>query len=330
VVVVLLAALIPAGTASADPQESPDTTEIDPFSTVIVALGGDPPTEPADTWTRRYRSNAEFIALDPVEDPSEGYVLLVHEDPEGPLPVERSILLLDGVPVGGERLDRDERGRIVARLRVDEGGETLLTEEISYRGDDTVRAVTLCRSGECVTARFSPPGPFGDETIVADDVALRLRFDADARPVYIRTERDGSLSEEFLVYREGTLVERRSVTDDGTSITTTYRDGRPVREIESRSGRVARTTENVYDSAGRTVLRTEERRTERWEWEWVYGADDGSYLLRERRNGALVMQEWVHPDGEIEHTLFRDGVAVLRETIVDGEVQDRQVLGGAR
>jgi hypothetical protein len=346
VVVVLLAAPFPGGPVlrlSAQEAEGPAASDadglegsapesapaVDPLAAIGAALGGDPPVEVA-SGTRRYRSNAEYIVLAPAEERSDGYILLVDEGSGDEPSVERSILFLDGVPVGGERLGRDEDGRITSRLRVDDRGETLLTEETTYRGDGTIRAVTLCREGECVTARFSPPGPFGDETIIGDDVALRLQFDADARPEYIRTEREGTLSEEFMVYREGALVERRVVTDDGTSVTTTYREGRPLREVERRSGRVVRTTENEYDPEGRTARRVEERRTERREWEWVYGADEGSYLLRERENGALVSQEQVRPDGEIERTLFRNGVAVLRETIVDGDVTDRQVLGGNR
>lgn len=321
----VLTALTPTVVAqSSDPPE--DSAE----ARIVEALGHRPLTE-ASAGVRWYTSNSEFIRLQEHAPPDtsdgaprEGWIMAVEAVGGDASPrAEYRLLFRDGAAVGGEYIRYTEDGAVARRRRVDATGAETLSERMTYREDGTVRSVRRCAGEECLTARFAPPGEGGEESILGDALTLQIRFTAGARPEYIRIDRDGVVSEEFLTYAAGELTERRVVRGDSV-VTTTYSGGLLRSEEERDSGRLVRRIENTYDSRDRLVRQVELRRNLRRETQWTY-RDEDDYVMERYENEALVLREEAGGDTTVR-THFRDGDPVFRETVVDGEVTRREIF----
>lgn len=310
--------------------QSSDVPEDSAEARIVQALGHRPLTD-ARAGVRWYTSNAEFIRLQERDGPDssggvprEGWLMAVEAVGGDVVPREEYRLLLrDGAPMGGEHIRYTDDGAVARRRRVDATGEETLSERMTYRSDGTVRSVRRCAGEECLTARFAPPGEGGEESILGDALTLQIRFTAGARPEYIRIDRDGEVSEEFLTYAEGELTERRVVREDSV-VTTTYSEGLLRSEEERDQGRLVYRIENTHDSQDRLVRQVETRRNLRRETQWTY-RDGDDYVMERYENEALVLREEAAGDTTVR-THFRDGDPVFRETVVDGEVTRREIF----
>ncbi|MFW5694344.1 MAG: hypothetical protein ACOCYB_04195 [Alkalispirochaeta sp.] len=328
----LFAATAPGAPAQNGADEQDEHDERPREERITGALGHRPFSHRTDrvTW---YVGNGEFMRLQPLPLPERG------EDDERELPTgwtlvvenvgranalqeQYRLLFRDGTAVGGEHLTYTSSGEVASRRRVDADGEETLSERVTYRGDGTVRSVRRCDQEGCLTARFSPPGGGGEESIIGESLALQIRFNTTSRPEYIRVEREGISTEEFLTYGGGGLIERRVVRGD-TTVTTTYREGRLRTEEERVGERLVRRVENTYDERDRRVLQKETRRNLRRETRWSYDTDD-EYVMERFENDVLVLREEVTGDTTVR-THFRGGNPVFRETRVAGEITSREI-----
>ena len=304
---------------------------------ITEALGHQPFADRAGgvSW---YVSNSEFMLLQPLTSTERasdtpgglaaGWTVAV-DAVAGVEAVQEEYRLLfhDGAAVGGEHLTYSAVGAVASRRRVDEAGEETLSERVTYRGDGTVRSVRRCDSEGCLTARFSPPGAGGSELLIGSSLAMEIRFNVTARPEYIRVERDGMLTEEYLTYGDTGLSERRVVRGD-TVVVTTYADGLVQTEEERTGQRVVRRVENTYDTQDRVVRQVETRRNLRRETQWSYRNGD-EYVMERFENEALLLREELTGDTTIQ-THFRHGEPVFRETLIDGEVIRSEIFAGGR
>ncbi|MEX2445299.1 MAG: hypothetical protein WD492_17000 [Alkalispirochaeta sp.] len=323
------AALAPPAGAQV-PDTSPGASQASPEERIAQALGRRSFTAvvAGASW---YESNGEFMRLEPIDPPvddspvpDQGWVVAVSAVGRAEsVRDDYRFLFRDGAVVGGEHTTYTTDGAVARRRRVNDTGEEVLSEHMTYRGDGTVRSIRRCHGEECLTARFSPPGEGGEESIIGDSLAMLIRFSTTARPEYIRIDRDGAVTEEFLTYGEEGLSERRVVRGD-TEITTTYADGLLLTEEERQGERVVRRLENTYDEQGRPVLQVEIRRNLRRETRWSYKNGD-DYVMERFENEALVLREEFTGDTTIR-THFRGGDPVFRETEVAGEVTRREIF----
>jgi len=296
---------------------------------ITEALGHRPFTD-RDRGVEWYVSNSEFMLLRPAAsgDRSQGWIVAVETAGTGDSPREEYRLLFrDGVAVAGEHIAYTSSGAVASRRRVDGEGSETLSERLTYRGDGTVRSVQRCDPEGCLTARFSPPGAGGSETIIGSSLALEIRFNTTSRPEYIRTERNGTVIEEFLTYGAEGLIQRRVVRGE-TVVTTTYADGLLRTEEERQGQRVVRRVDNTYDDQQRLVRQVETQRNMRRETQWVYGEGD-EYVMERFENEALLLREEVIGDTTVR-THFRDGDPVFRESLIAGEVVRREIFVGGR
>jgi YD repeat-containing protein len=176
----------------------------------------------------------------------------------------------------------------------------------------------------CVSARYAPPGEVGFESIETGSLGLHLRYSGQARPEYIRRERDGGTQEEFFSYRDGELAERRLVTEAGETIYR-YEDQRLIERVERRDGRPVRTVTFEYDEQGRRIRRVEQTRRRRIEETWRYRGENAS--VHERfESGALVLRVERENETSQVRTRYHEGEPIVRETIESGEVVLREIF----
>ncbi len=321
--VVFTMLVLPSVPASDDPSEETSSTE----ETITAALGHEPFTE-RDHRVSWYVGNNEFMLLEPAAsgDRSQGWIVAVEGVGTGEsLQEEYRLLFRDGTAVAGEHITYTSSGDVASRRRVDEDGSEILSERLTYRGDGTVRSVQRCDPEGCLTARFSPPGTGGNESIIGSSLALEIRFNTTSRPEYIRTDRDGTVTEEFLTYGEEGLTQRRVVRGEMV-VTTTYAEGLLRSEEERQGQRVIRRVERTYDDQERPVREVETRRTLRRETQWDYGEGE-EYVMERFENEELQLREEVTGDTTVR-THFRDGDPVFRESLVAGEVIRREIFVG--
>ena len=326
VVGVLMMPTSPTGLAAQDSTPADEGRDA-----ILAALGGAVDGR-SGVW---YTSNREFMRLEAVEPTASvdgGWMLwLVPSRSAAPQPTstvetsgssaELAILYRDGTPVGGESLLLDAAGRVRRRHRVDAAGATTLEERMVYRGDGTLRSIRHCVADGCLTARFAPPGVAGEESVVGDDLAVWIRFDADARPEYIRTERPSSVREEFRTYADGVLSERR-IVEAGAETRERYVDGRIVRREERSGGRLIRGVDYRYDDRGRRVEQVTRERNATIRETWSYSVD--AEIHERFENGTLVLRERVEGE-EAVRTHFRDGAPVVREVFSGDTLVSRSI-----
>jgi hypothetical protein len=277
-----------------------------------------------------YVSNAELMLLSPVRgltdaegEPRAERIVAVDSVERTDSPREEyRVLFRAGEAVAGEHIRFTSDGAVEHRRRVNAVGEETLSEHMTYRGDGTIRSVRRCDEEGCLTARFAPPGEGGEESIIGDSLTFQIRFTTTARPEYIRVDRGGVVTEEFLSYENAALSERRVVRGD-TVVTTTYADGLVVAEEERVQGRLVLRRSNEYDDQNRLVYQVETRRNLRRETRWEYDNGD-DYVMERFENGTRILLE--ESSGEtVIRTHFRQGDPVFRETVDSGEVTGREI-----
>lgn len=286
----------------------------------FAAPGGVAANEPPG-W---YRAAEDHVIVAPLSGggpPAVGNAVRIRLTADG---LEERLLYTNATIVARERIERTSDGRPVA-VTIEDGGGTLTeVQSYWYRSDGTLRGTRRCDAeGVCAEVRWAPPAAAGLERIDTPSGSLTVTSDANARPLSIRTERDGVLErEERYVWSGSNLVEMTAIDSD-TTVTTRYRDGLEVARTTIEDGRVVSREQIVRDAEGRIIERaTTERGVTTVE---TITTVDGQEVRETRRAGVLVRQVVVDGARE-ETTLFRDGVPVVRERREDGELVSRDAL----
>lgn len=313
--------------------------------------------------TRWYRSNQDFMDLDPIPaGPGEGWTLSVAPARPGSdaLPGEVRTLYLDGELRGREEVSFTPRGdvarvrRLIAapprdQLAPDEdsepaedsesdeqseadgdsetdGLEEAFQVDFRYRPDGTVRSVYRCARGECILIRYAPPGLAGEESVRGPDLVMGIQYNVESRPEYIRRERPGEpVEEEWFQYRHGRVEFSRTVTGP-LEVERRFADGFLI-EMITRRDRVLEERVHLERRPDGTVLR-ETRETRNRRQVDLYFPDVEEGIVRERYvNDALVEQEEVISPGVKVVTRLRFREILYRTWYEDDEPRRREIYG---
>jgi antitoxin component YwqK of YwqJK toxin-antitoxin module len=176
-----------------------------------------------------------------------------------------------------------------------------------------------------------------EEWVGTDTDGVLTRYDARGLRTLHVTYRDNKpVSRESFVYRsekEGgaqVLVSSTSTSlTDGTATVNNYRNGRVVKSVESKDGKVTSTTEYQYDG-DRIAQKTVEQEGTSERWDYSYAADtnklerqaysidgtlvevihygnDNSSVHERYRNGSVVLRTYYHGEQRVKEELVRDG-----------------------
>jgi hypothetical protein len=303
----------------------------------------------AESRTVWYRSNEDFMDLDPLPEraggrgaaggpggvsvpgaaggPGSGWLLAVRRDEDDPRREIRT-LYLDGEEQGWEETLHTVRGLLVEVRRFryrDEGSpEELFRLEITYRADNTLRSVRRCAGEECILIRYAPPGEAGLESIRGSELLLGIRYGESGRPEYIRREQPGEpVEEEWFEYDRGRLASSRTVTGPREQLRR-YAEGLLVLQ-ETRRDRLLVERVSLDRATDGTLLRETRETRNRVEVDQFF-PDLSEGIVRERRvNGVLVEQEEITAPGERVVTRLQGGEILFRTWFGDDEPHRREI-----